>query len=245
MTDIRVRGVDDEVVEALRRSAEANGRSLEAEVRYRLEQAGRSKRADFPTAIDWVRFGFDDVLELLPGFQYLVYARMQPFRITLTRSLTGGDPEWNTEIEEVTILERASVWTRATDVGTRLRGETPAIALRDCMRWLADYAGVDAISRIRDEAERFRSLPAAYRRLVEKLDTEIAGKREVRERTVVIWKTAEHDIYVNMVDDEQGAVMVYPRDGNWSITNGKAMFFRLNANAAAKITDELRRLSVL
>jgi Antitoxin FitA-like, ribbon-helix-helix len=74
---MRIRGVDDEIEDALKRSAEANGRSLEAELRYRLEEFGRARTSDFPTAMDWINAGFDDVLELVPGLQYLVSANLQ------------------------------------------------------------------------------------------------------------------------------------------------------------------------
>jgi hypothetical protein len=49
-----------------KRSAEANGRSLESEL-IRPEQSGRARMADFPVAGDWIRAGFDNALELIPG----------------------------------------------------------------------------------------------------------------------------------------------------------------------------------
>jgi plasmid stabilization system protein ParE/plasmid stability protein len=246
MSDLRIRGLDEELVETFRHAAELNGRSLESELRYRLEELGRTSVADFPTATDWLREGFDEVLELAPRRQYIAIAREQQYRVTLTRSMTGGDPEWNTDIEECVALDGRSSWMRSADIATRSHGNTAAFALRDCIRALAKYAGNDAVSRARKIAEGFNRLPVAYKRIINGLDGVIVdGVRELRDRSVVIWRTPQHEIYVNIVDEKRGALMVYPLGGGWSITNGKAMYFPIDSTAVTLIRDELVRLSVL
>ena len=143
MTEIRVRNLDDAVAEALEAAAKHAGRSLESHVREILKEASRSGIGDFPQASDWVRSGFDEVHELIPGRQYLAWAAMTPYRITITRSVTGEDPEWNTLIEEaVQVPDRdgaaLSVWARATDVDQRLLGTSPGMALRVAIHWVAE-----------------------------------------------------------------------------------------------------------
>lgn len=247
MADLRVRGVDEEIVDSLKRLAEANGRSLESELRYRLEEFGRARLAEFPSAANWLRAGFDDVEEVIPGYQYIAHAAgLRSFRIALTRSMTGQEPEWNTEIEESVDIDGRSCWVRAIDVAQRLNGATPAEALRDCIRWLAEYAGVDTISRARRSANRYMDLPTHFKHVVDSLDEIIDGsEREIKERNMVIWRTKRHEIYVNIVDDTRLAVMVYPAGGKWSVTDGKAAYFPIESKDVAAIHHELKRLSVV
>lgn len=246
MPDIRVRGIPEAQVDDLKRSAARNGRSLEAEIRYRLEESARFHNAEHATPFDWLRFGFDDALELVPGYQYLVYGRGHPYRVSLRRAMYGETPLWSTEIDEMKQINGSSVWTRATDDNEDdLRAETPSGALRECMKWLSDRAGTRKVAHLRAQAERYRALPTEYKQLVNRLTQQIPGQRDVRERTVVIWTTEKHEIYVNLIDHAQGAVMVYPRGEGWSITNGRPFYFALTSKAATKIVEELRRLKVL
>jgi hypothetical protein len=232
MTEIRVRNLDDAVAEALEAAAKHAGRSLESHVREILKEASRSGIGDFPQASDWVRSGFDEVHELIPGRQYLAWAAMTPYRITITRSVTGEDPEWNTLIEEaVQVPDRdgtaLSVWARATDVAQRLLGTSPGMALRDAIHWVAEYAGVDTVSHAREAATRNERLSPNFRQIVDRLDTVIKGSKAFPRESMVIWTTRNYEIYVNQVNDDRGALMVYRRGEDWSITDGKATYFPL------------------
>jgi len=46
MPDVLVRGIDDEVLEALKERARANGRSLQVELKTILEQAAQTRMID-------------------------------------------------------------------------------------------------------------------------------------------------------------------------------------------------------
>jgi plasmid stability protein len=46
MPDVLVRGIDDDVLEALKERARTNGRSLQVELRTILEQAARTRMID-------------------------------------------------------------------------------------------------------------------------------------------------------------------------------------------------------
>src|ERR1700678_181010 len=159
MAEVRVRSLNDDVVEALEAAAKRLGRSLESHVRELLKEAARCGTGQFPLASEWIRAGFDEVHELIPGRQYLAWAALRVFRVTISQSLTGDDPEGNTEIEESARLDTDNqsgstlVWSRATDVPRRLLGTTASAALRDAIRWIADYAGGDAVGQARAIAE--------------------------------------------------------------------------------------------
>lgn len=77
MAQILVRRLDKTVVERLKRQAETNGRSLEAEVRRILEEAAEAPKVDWETARKMAadfrkRFGdrtFDDSTEIIRAFR--------------------------------------------------------------------------------------------------------------------------------------------------------------------------------
>ncbi|MEK6791349.1 MAG: Arc family DNA-binding protein [Deltaproteobacteria bacterium] len=50
MAQVLVRDLDEEVVESLKRRAKQDGRSLQSEVKFILEQAAREPRVDMETA---------------------------------------------------------------------------------------------------------------------------------------------------------------------------------------------------
>lgn len=247
LRDLRVRNVDDEVGAALQRLAESEGRTVEAYVReVVLKDAVRMRVRGFPTAAEWERAGFDEVHELLPGRQYIACAGRREFRIALTRALTGELPEWNTEIEEAEVIDidgrSIKVWTRATDVPARLLGDSPAMALRDAMRWVGDYAGTDTVSRarngVRDVSPRFGSI-------IDLLDAYIDGDKTYPRDKMVIYHMPHFEVYINEVDDKRGALMVYRRGEDWSITNGQADYFTLNSAGVKTIVERLCDLGVL
>ncbi len=244
-----MRNLDDTVAEALEAAAKNAGRSLESHVRELLKEASRAGLGDFPLASDWVRCGFDEVHELIPGRQYLAWAAMTPYRITISRSITGEEPEWNTEIEAgLQILgpdgERLSVWSRATDVAQRLLGTSPGMALRDAMRWTAEYAGCDAVAQARASASRAQNLSPRFRPVVDHLDNLIKGSKKFPRDNMVIWTTRHYDIYVNQVDDLRGALMVYRRGEDWSISDGKATYFPLGKEGGDVVVEALTKLGV-
>ncbi len=249
MAEIRVRNLDGPVTEALEAAAKHAGRSLESHVREILKEASRAGFGDFPLASDWVRSGFDEVHELIPGRQYLAWAAMTPYRITISRSLTGEEPEWNTLIEEAVVIpdaegERLSVWARATDVAQRLLGTSPGMALRDAMRWLAEYAGVEAVAYVRAAGTRDRNLSPRFREIVGRLDKVVKGNKTFPRENMVIWTTKNYEIYVNQVDDLRGALMVYRRGEDWSISDGKATYFTLGKAGYDAIVEALTKLGV-
>jgi len=245
MQDVKVRNISDEALERLRRSADRNGRSLESEIRYRLEDLAEAGIDDFPMTLDWQHAGFDDVAEIIPGRQYMVYADLRPFKVTVFRYLTDANPKWNTEIETSEEVGGQTCWVRVLNVADRHYGSTARMALRDCIRWLAQHAGVDAISRARESAEHFADLPSQFRTIIEQLDSIIDAGHEMGKRDVAIWRTKHHEIYVNMVDGKRGALMVYPVGESWSVTNGKPYYFPLTKSAPSAIREELSRLSVI
>jgi hypothetical protein len=249
MTEIRVRNLDDAIAEALEAAAKHAGRSLESHVREILKEASRAGLGDFPLASDWVRSGFDEVHELIPGRQYLAWAAMIPYRITISRSLTGEEPEWNTVIEEGVHVtdpdgERLSVWARATDVAQRLLGTSPGMALRDAIRWVSEYAGVDAVAQVRALATRTQNLSPRLRQIVDQLDGVIKGTKTFPRENMVIWTTRNYEIYVNQVDDLRGALMVYRRGEDWSVSDGKATYFPLGKEGYEVIREALTELGV-
>jgi hypothetical protein len=174
---------------------------------------------------------------------------MTPYRITITRSVTGEDPEWNTLIEEaVQVPDRdgaaLSVWARATDVAQRLLGTSPGMALRDAIRWVAEYAGVDTVSHAREAATRSERLSSNFRQIIDRLDTVIKGSKTFPRENMVIWTTRNYEIYVNQVNDDRGALMVYRRGEDWSITDGKATYFPLGKLGHNVVMEALVRLGV-
>jgi hypothetical protein len=249
LSDIRIRNLDPDVSAALDGLAAGEGRTVEAYLRELIKDAVRTRIRDFPTASEWVRAGFGEVHETVPGRQYLAWANMRQFRISLTRSLTGEDPQWNSEIEEAHEIEiadhRLPVWARAIDVAPRLAGETAAMALRDAIRWIADFAKVDAVARAREAAEGVRDVSPAFGAIVDTLDLHIRARKTYPRDKMVIYHTADFDIYINEVDRKQGALMVYRRGENWSITDGKADYFALDKTGANTILERLYDLGVL
>jgi hypothetical protein len=246
MTDVRIRNLDSEVATALEGLAEGEGRTVEAYLRELIKNGVRMRIRDFPTASEWDRAGFGEVRELVPGRQYTAWAGQSEFRITLTRVLMGEQPEWNTEIEEARELEvggqQLSVWVRATDVATRLLGDSPPMALRDGMRWVADYAGVDAVSRAR---KGVREVSPGFGTMIDALDAYIAGEKTYPRDKMVIYSTSQFDIYLNEVDDKRGALMVYRSGREWSITDGQADYFTLTKAGVIAIVERLCELCVL
>jgi len=245
MSEIRIRGVDDDIVEGLKKVAEDNGRSLESELRLRLYDVARAKLADFPTSTDWRQAGFDELFELVPGRQYIAKAASgQAFRVTLMESKLGHPIRWQTEIEE-SLGDGSMYWRRATDVPQRLNGDTPVVAMRDCIRWLSEYAGVDAISRLRHEAEALQSFPKLYQQVVNDLAKALRDStQEIRERSVVNFRTTSYEIYLNLINNSI-AVMVYRLGETWSVTNGKATLVDLNDSAVQNIIESLEKINVL
>jgi hypothetical protein len=249
MTEIRVRNLEDSIARELEAAAKNAGRSLESHVREMLKEASRAGIGDFPVASDWVRAGFDEVHELIPGRQFLAWAAMRPYRITIARSLTGEAPEWNTLIEEAVHVadpdgERRSVWARATDIATRLLGTSPSMALRDAMRWIAEYTGVEGVAMAREAASYAQRMSPGFREVVDRLDVAIRGDKRFPRENMVIWTTSRYEVYVNQVDDRRGALMVYRRGEEWSITNGKATYFPLGPGGYEVIAKELVRLGL-
>lgn len=247
MSDLKIRGLDDEVVDVLKRAAAQNGRSLEAELRIRIEATARAVSDEFPSAVDWIQAGFNEVHVLISGYQYIVEASgLQSFRVTLVRSLTGSVPEWNTEIEETEKIGELHIWARAINVAARLNGDTAAIAMRDCIRWLAKYAGVDDLSRTRQQAATFDRLSKNFQDIVERVSAILPdGRREVHLSGSVVWHTQHHDVYLNVTKPNRIALMVYPKGQPWSVTNGKASYFASNIKSVDAILEELARLSVV
>jgi hypothetical protein len=250
MTEIRVRSLDPDIARELEAAAKSTGRSLESHVREILKEAARAGVGDFPGAADWDRAGFDEVHELIPGRQYLAWAAMTPYRITIMRAVTGEQPEWNTLIEEAVGIddpdgERVSVWSRAVDVAQRLLGTSPGMALRDAIRWLAEYAGVDTISLTRETASRMDRLSPNFRQIVEKLDAVLLGEKRFPRDNMVIWNTSRFDVYINKVDDLRGALMVYRHREDWSVSDGKPTYFQLGKGGYETIRADLARLGVL
>lgn len=249
MREIRVRNLDDAIAEALEAAAKHAGRSLESHVRELLKEASRAGLGDFPLPSDWIRCGFDEAHELIPGRQYFAWAATTPYRITISRSLTGEEPEWNTLIEEgVQVPDRdgeiLSVWGRATDVAQRLLGTSPGMALRDAIRWTAEYAGVDAVAQARASATRVQNLSPRFRQVVDYLDGVIKGSKRFPRENMVVWTTRNYEIYVNQVDDLRGALMVYRCGEDWSISDGKATYFPLGREGGEAVVEALTKLGV-
>lgn len=246
LTDVRIRNLDPDTAQALDGLANGEGRTVEAYLRELIKDAVRARVRDFPIASEWVKCGFHSVYELQPGRQYIAQAGSREFRITLTRSITGDEPEWNTEIEESTLIDLGErdvlMWTRAANVPQRLVGDTPAMAIRDAMRWVADYAGVDPVSRARRGK---RDVSPRFGAIIDELDNYIKGEKTYPRDGMVIYHTAEHDIYINEIDDKRGAVMVYPSGGSWSITDGRADYFQLNQSGTSTIVECLTRLKAI
>jgi len=219
MTDLRVRDVDDDVVEEIRKRARRNQRSVEGELRAMLEEAVGRPAQGLPTADDWARAGFSQVSELVPGRQFEVWAESRHFRILVTRPiLTGSSVAWNTSIDECVVVDDPDepsgwryVWTSPAGIPARHLGATPALALFDAMRWLADWAGFDEKGLARRDAalaalmhEELREVVDRVDQLLEDLDLD-TWRNDQKAR----WTGSEFEVFLTRSGDEL-VMMTYP-----------------------------------
>jgi len=141
--ELKLRRIDDETYARLRRRAQANGRSIEGELRLILSEALTTDGAAV-TPDEWKSNGFQEVHEIVPGRHYEVWAQDRRFRIMITKTILGPPIRWNSKIDECLSVRRGNepvyVWASPFDIAARLLGDTPKIALIDAMNSLADFA---------------------------------------------------------------------------------------------------------
>jgi len=167
--DVKIRGLDEATYARLKARAQAEGSSMESLLREIVAEAVIDTSES-----DWVQIGFDEPDEIVPGRFYSVIAAGRHFRIMVTRALDERSTKWNSDIDELVEIEfvvdnskqRVRVWTNPLGIADRHLGDTAEMALRDAMHWLADYAGIDLLARVRLrqilEEEADPSLSALY-----------------------------------------------------------------------------------
>ena len=151
MPEVKIRDLDPDVHQRLIELAKRNGRSMEAELREMILEAVGTEL----DAHAWKRAGFDEVHEVLAGSLYEVWVNRRYFRISVTRTILGGGPAWNSTIDECTDgdpfgANGPRLWVHRSDVPQRLLGRSRDMALRDAVRWLAEYAGVNDVDDVDD-----------------------------------------------------------------------------------------------
>jgi len=167
-------------------------------------------------AEDWLRFGFDEVYEIVPGRLYEVWGDFRRFRISITRAIERGSTiPWNSSIDEAVRAplgdESVEVWISPAGIPARLRGETPTEALRDAMHWLADWGGFDEIGRARRDAAGAQEMEPDLREVVDTIDEAVSelNLSEWRDRDRARWSNSKYDVYVSRSDEREYVMMTY------------------------------------
>jgi transcriptional regulator with XRE-family HTH domain len=191
-----------------------------------LDELAGPLRADLGVdAKDWKRAGFDQVDEIVPGRHYEVWGDHRQFRVLITRAIERGSSiRWNSSIDEAVSIpdptseygERLRVWTSPVDIPARLLGDTPAMALRDAMRWLADWGGFDEIGRARRDAAAAQNMQPELRAVVDAIDCELTDLELAtwRDERRARWSNSTYDVYISRQGEKQFVMMTYFKDAS-------------------------------
>jgi len=219
MTDIKIRDLDDDVLEKIRERARENGRSMEMELRLIIADAVGTG----VTSALWRSAGFDEVAEVHPGRAYEVWADSTCYRISITRKIVGGSSlEWNSSIDQIYVrdvfgneADAQRIWIRPIGIPQRLLGSSAELALRDAIRWLSEWAGVDEAGRERRAAESASRMHPDLARVVSWVDGMIGEDAGVEERWKdehrARWSISTRDFFVARFSDAELVLSVYPR----------------------------------
>jgi hypothetical protein len=163
------------------------------------------------SAADWKRAGFDEVDEMTPGREYDVWALGDHYRIRIGRGILGGSSvKWHSEFDKEETIDGKRVWTVPPGVPSRHFGSTPDEALRDAIRWLADWGGYDQKGRERRDAEAAERMDPALRQIADRVDQLFDGYANStwRDDGRASWSTADLDFFISR-EETSVALMTY------------------------------------
>jgi hypothetical protein len=236
--DLRIRNVDTLTHERLVARARASGRSVEAEMRVLLADALGNSSAVAPA--DWERHGFEQVEEIVPGRVYDAWALGEHYRISISRAVLNGSMPWSSEIDKVESIGSERVWTSPTGIPARHFGATAEVALRDAMRWLAEWGGFNKLGRARRDAAEAAEMDPGLRAIADAID-ELFGSHAQetwRDRTRARWSTEKLDFFISRSGGDV-ALMTYVA-GSTLLAFTPAHFLMVT-DAARKVVDEMHR----
>lgn len=234
--DVKIRNLDQPTYDLLKSRADAEGLSMESLLREIVAGAVGSGGV---SSEDWKSSGFDEVDEVLPGRLYDVWALGDHYRIYIGRGILGGSSvKWHSEFDKEVVINGERVWTTPTGVPSRHFGDTPDEALRDAMRWLAEWGRFNQMGRAQRDAEAAERMEPALQQIADAVD-ELFGSHASetwRDETRASWSTADLDFFISRTGDKI-ALMTY--EAGTSRLAFAPQHFLFVTDAARKIVDTM------
>jgi plasmid stability protein len=239
--ELKIRNLDDVTIRRLKTRADEAGISVEALLRALVTDA----LADDVTAADWADAGFDQVDEIVPGRLYEVWADAICYRIAITRPVVQSSKiRWGSSIDQLLSPDFGSgrdahhLWIRPFGIPQRLIGDTPELALRDAMHWLANWARVDEIGWAQRDAEGAERMEPGLRTIADQID-DLFGPNAIRtwrDERRARWSTEKYDFFVSRSGGEV-VLMTYPT-GSQLLAYSPVSFLMVT-DVARKIVEQM------